>query len=100
MRLQLQSVASPAAVLIGMALCSQALAAEAWANQIDAASAVRGSLGVSAEDLILSSSGGACVFILNAGCAVLFGIFVVIARRRGARHPALIPLRSASNFAR
>ena len=99
MRVQLQSVVASAG-LFGVALASQALASEAPANQIDAASAVRGSLGVSIDDLVLGSSSGACVFFLNIGCALLFGILVAMARRRDARNPALVPFRSTSNFAR
>jgi hypothetical protein len=97
MRFQLQSIAPSAAALIGLALAQSSQAAS---MPIDAASAIRGSLGVSVDDLVLSSSGGASVFFLNAGCALLFGVFVMMARRRNTRYRARIPFRSTSTFAR
>jgi hypothetical protein len=88
MRLHLQSIVPSAAALIGLALAQSSQAAA----QIDAASAVRGSLGISAEDLMLSSGSGAAVFLLNAGCALLFAAFALMVtrmdtRRGGARIP-------------
>jgi hypothetical protein len=97
MRLHLQSIVASATALIGLAVAHSSQAAA----QIDAASAVRGSLGMSAEDLVLGSSGGASVFLLNAGCALLFGAFALMARRAGKRRgDARLPFRPTSNFAR
>ena len=97
MRLHLQCIVPSAAALIGLALAQSSQAAA----QIDAASAVRGSLGISNENLMLGSSGGASVFLLNAGFALLFGAFALMARRAGKRRgDARIPFRATSNFAR
>lgn len=97
MRLHLQSIVPSAAALIGLAFAQSSQAAA----QIDAASAVRGSLGISVEDLMLSSSTGAAVFLLNVGCAVLFGAFALIVTRMDTRRGgARIPFRPTSNFAR
>ena len=97
MRLHLQSIVPSAATFIGLALAQSSQAAA----QIDAASAVRGSLGISAEDLLLGSSGAASVFIWNAGFALLFGAFALMARRAGKRRgEARMPFRATSNFAR
>jgi hypothetical protein len=97
MRLQLPSIAPSAAALIGLALAKGSRAATL---PIEAASAVRGSLGVSIEDLVLSGSGGATVFFLNAGCALLFAAAALVVRRRDTRHTTRIPFRPTSNFAR
>jgi hypothetical protein len=97
MRLHLQSIVPSAAALIGLALAQSSQAAA----QIDAASAVRGSLGISAEGLTLGSTGGDSVFLVNAGCALLFAAFALMARRMGTRRgDARVPFRPTSNFAR
>jgi hypothetical protein len=52
--------------------------------EADPASAVRGSLGVSLENLSLSDHLGELVFLLNGGFALLFAAFAcfAVARRR------------------
>jgi hypothetical protein len=95
MRLHLQSIVLSAAALIGLAMAQSSQAAD----QLDATSAVRGSLGLSIEDLTLSSSSGAAVFLMNAGCAVLFAAFALIVTRTGTRRGgARMPFRPTSNF--
>jgi hypothetical protein len=97
MRIQIHSISASAAALIGMAWAQSSQAA---ATQIDAASAVRGSLGVSLEDLTLSSGAGASVFFLNAGFALLFGLIAFMVSRMDGRQASRIPFRPTSNFAR
>ena len=55
--------------------------------EADPASAVRGSLGVSLEDLSLSNKLGKLVFLLNGGFALLFGAFACFAAARRHREP-------------
>jgi hypothetical protein len=62
---------------------------EVPAVEADPASAVRGSLGVSLEDLILSNNVGKLVFLLNGGFALLFGAFACFAAARHQRAPIL-----------
>jgi hypothetical protein len=50
--------------------------------EADPSSAVRGSLGVSLEDLSLSNHPGELVFLLNAGFALLFVVFACFAAAR------------------
>ena len=53
--------------------------------EADPASAVRGSLGVSLDNLRLSDNFGELAFLLNGGCALLFGavaLSVVASRHR------------------
>jgi hypothetical protein len=50
--------------------------------EADPASAVRGSLGVSLENLSLSNHLGELVFLLNGGFALLFGAFACYAAAR------------------
>ena len=65
--------------------------------EADPASAVRGSLGVSLENLSLGNHLGELVFLLNGGFALLFGLLaVILGRRRSSRrrpamqyHPAI-----------
>jgi hypothetical protein len=55
------------------------------AVEIDAASAVRGSLGAPLEDLSLDNSSGEFSFLLNGGFVLLsgaFACFAVVGRRR------------------
>jgi hypothetical protein len=60
---------------------------EAPAVEADPASAVRGSLGVSLEDLSLGNNLGKLVFLLNGGFALLFGAFACFAAARHHREP-------------
>jgi hypothetical protein len=77
-----------------------ALSAQASAGEVDPASAVRGSLGVSLEDLVFGSGAGASVFLLNAGFALVFAAVAIGARRRYTRGAGHIPLRLSRYFAR
>jgi hypothetical protein len=82
-------VAGIPAVTAGSATISAPLA--------DPASAVRGSLGFSLEDLSLSGNLGRQSLLLNGGFALLFGLLaVILGRRRSSRrrpamqyHPAI-----------
>jgi hypothetical protein len=62
-------------------------ALEVPAVEADPASAVRGSLGVSLENLSLSNNLGKLVFLLNGGFTLLFGAFACFAAARYHREP-------------
>jgi len=62
MRLHFHTAVPAAVTLVGLI---SALSAPASASEVDPASAVRGSLGVSLDDLVLSSGAGATVFNLH-----------------------------------
>jgi hypothetical protein len=96
MRLSFHTVVPSAITLIGLV---SALSAPASAGEADAASAVRGSLGVSVEELA-SSGAGAAVFLLNAGFALLFLAVAIAAQRGLPRASGHIPLRPTSYFPR
>jgi hypothetical protein len=95
MRLQFQSARASAVAVVTMSLflaqlslCAFATESStdqtaAWASvsQIDPASAVRGSPGVSLENLGLSNDFGKLAFLLNAGFVLLFGLLAVIVGR-------------------
>jgi len=71
-----------------------AVNASAFAAQVDTASAIRGSLGASLEELSLNTHLGSLVFFLNGGFAILCGIFACFAiarRRRQRRQPMKSP---------
>jgi hypothetical protein len=74
-----------------------ALSAHASASEVDPASAVRGSLGVSLDDL--STSAGTTVFLLNVGFALVFAA-ICIAVRRADSKTKRVPFRASSKFAR
>jgi hypothetical protein len=95
MRLHFHTAVPAALTIVGL-IC--ALSAPASAGEVDPASAVRGSLGVSIEDLALSHGAGGSVFLLNAGFAV-FSAALAIAMRRANSKARHIPFR-ATNFAR
>ena len=57
------------------------------AVEADPASAVRGSLGVSLENLSLSNDLGKLVFLLNGGFALLYGALACFAVARYHREP-------------
>jgi hypothetical protein len=99
MRLHFHTAVPAAFTLVGL-FC--ALSARASAGEVDPESAVRGSLGVSLEDLALGHGAGASVFLLNAGFALLFAAICIAVRRanskaRKARHT---PVGATSNLAR
>ena len=98
MRLSFHTVVPSAITLIGLV---SALSAPASASEADPASAVRGSLGVSLDDLVLSSGAGATVFLLNAGFLLLFAAVCIAARRRDSKPKGRqIPFSAGSKFAR
>jgi hypothetical protein len=96
MRLHFQTAVPAALTLVGLV---SALNAPALASEPDPASGIRGSLGVSLDDLVVSHGAGATVFLLNAGFALAFAAICLAARRKDfkRRHD---PLRAASKFAR
>jgi hypothetical protein len=100
MRPSFHTVVPSAVTLIGLV---SALCAPASASEIDPASAVRGSLGVSLEELVFGKGAGASVFLLNAGFALLFAAVAIGAQRRkspGTRGTGHIPYKPTSYFAR
>jgi hypothetical protein len=97
MRLQFHTAVPAAISLVGLV---SALSAPASASEADPASAVRGSLGVPLDDLVLSSGAGATVFLLNAGFALLFAAICIAVLRAEARKRRQVPLRGRSHFAR
>ena len=100
MRLHFHTVVPAAVTLVGLV---SALSAPASASEIDPASAVRGSLGVSLDELAFGNGAGTAVFLLNAAFALVFAAVAIRASRtsrgnsRGAGH---IPFRPTSYFAR
>ena len=97
MRLHFQTAVPAAVMLLGLV---SALGAPASASESDPASGIRGSLGVSIDDLAFSHGAGATVFLLNAGFALAFAALCMAARRANSRKSRLIPFRTASKFAR
>jgi hypothetical protein len=96
MRLHFHTAVPAAITLVGLV---SALSAPASASEADPASAIRGSLGVSLDDLAFSNGAGATVFLLNAGCALLFAAVCVAVRRKDSKRRH-VPFRAASKFAR
>jgi hypothetical protein len=98
MRLQFHTVVPAAITFLGLV---SALSAPASAGEIDRASATVGSLGASIDDLVFSTDAGPTVFLLNAGCALLFAAVCIALlwadSRNGSRR---IPLPPRSDFAR
>jgi hypothetical protein len=97
MRLGVHTAVPAAIAFVGLV---SALSAPASATEADPASAVRGSLGASLDELVFSSSAGATVFFLNAGFVLLFAAICIAARRADTRKRWRIPFRTASKFAR
>ena len=98
MRLQFHTVVPAAFTFVGLV---SALIAPASASEIDRASATVGSLGVSIEDLVFSYDAGPTVFLLNAGCALLFAAACIALTRADSRNSRTrISLRPRSDFAR
>ena len=95
MRLHISSAAPAALTLVGLL---SALSAHASASEVDPASAVRGSLGVSLDDLTLSSGAGTTVFLLNAGFFLLFAAVCIAVLRADARKGKHIPFKSGSRL--
>jgi hypothetical protein len=82
MRLHLRSIG---AIALSAGVLLLLVALKTPAAELDPASAVRGSLGVSLEDLSLTNHFGRAAFLLNGGFALLFGAlagFAFVSRRR------------------
>jgi hypothetical protein len=94
MRLHFHAAVPAALTLVGLV---SALSAPASASEVDPASAISGSLGVSLDDL--STGAGATVFLLNAGCLLVFAAICIAVRRADSRAKRL-PFRAGSKFAR
>ena len=97
MRLQFHTAVPAVVTLVGWV---SALSAPASASEADPASAVRGSLGVSIEDLALSHGAGAAVFLLNAGFALLYAALAIALVRRENSKARHVPFPATSNLAR
>ena len=97
MRHFFHTVAPSALTLIGLV---STLCAPASAGETDLASAVRGSLGVSLDELVFGNGAGAAVFLLNAGFALVFAAVAIRARRRKLRASGHIAYKPTSYFAR
>jgi hypothetical protein len=95
MRLHFHTAVPAAFTLVGLV---SALSAPASASQVDPASAIRGSLGVSLEDL--STGAGATVFLLNLGFALVFAAICIAVQRVDSRRAVRLPFRASSKFAR
>jgi uncharacterized membrane protein len=96
MRLHFHTAVPAAVTLVGLV---SALSAPASASESDPASAVRGSLGISLEDLMFGSGAGSTVFLLNAAFLALFAAFAIGVRRANSRRLKHLRLRTA-NFPR
>jgi hypothetical protein len=98
MRLRFHTAVPAAVSLIGLV---SALSAPASASESDPASAVRGSLGVSLDDLAFGHGAGATVFLLNAVFVLLFAAVCIAARRKDSKPTGRhIPFPAGSKFAR
>src|ERR1700722_3779146 len=95
MRLHFHTAVPAAVTLVGLV---SALSAPALASETDPASGIRGSLGISLDDLVFSHGAGATVFLLNAGFALVFAAVCLAARRRNSRR-GRSPLHAASKLA-
>ena len=98
MRLHFYTAVPAAITLVGLV---SALSAPASASEeTDPASAIRGSLGVSLDDLAFSNGAGATVFLMNAGFVLLFAAIAIAVRRAGSRKRGHLPFRAGSKYAR
>jgi uncharacterized membrane protein len=97
MRLDFHTAVPAAVALVGLV---SALSAPASASEVDPASAVRGSLGVSLDDLVFSTGAGTTVFLLNVGFALAFAAICIAVRRADPHRAERMPFRVSSKFAR
>ncbi len=97
MRLDFHTAVPAAMTLVGLV---SALSAPASASETDPASAIRGSLGLSLDDLSFGNGAGATVFLLNAGFALVFAAVCIAVRRSDSRPPKHLAFRASSKFAR
>ena len=86
MRIHLQTLVTCAGVLAAVALLFVEIKVPAVGID-DYASAVRGSLGVSLEDLGVYNEFGEISFLLNGGFALLSGVFACLAVAKRPRKP-------------
>jgi hypothetical protein len=93
MRRQLSVVSASAIALTTVGLLVLGLHTPAGAAAVDPATVVRGSLGVSLEDLGINSAIGELSFYLNGGLALLFGaLAALVVRVNGqAKRTAPVP---------
>jgi hypothetical protein len=97
MRLHFHTAVPAVVTLVGL-VC--ALSAPASASETDPASAIRGSLGVSLDDLAFTGPAGATVFLMNAGFALLFAAVCIAVRSADSRKGRHLTFRAGSKFAR
>ena len=98
MRLHFHTAVPALVTLVGSV---SALFAPASASEADPASEVRGSLGVSLDDLAFGTGAGTTVFLLNAGFVLLFAALCIVAvRLEDSRRDRHMSFRAATKFAR
>jgi hypothetical protein len=97
MRLHFHSAVPAALTLVGLV---SSLGAHASVSEAEPASAVRGSLGVSLDELALSGGSGTTVFLLNAGFALVFAAICIAVWRADSRKNKRMPFRVGAKFAR
>ena len=95
MRLHFHAVVPTGLALIGSIL---APSASTLASEVDPASDIQSSLGVSLGDL--STGAGATVFLFNLGCALVFAAICIALMRADSRKSKRLPFRANSRFAR
>lgn len=95
MRLHFHTVVPAGLALVGSIF---ALSASTSAREVDPASDIQGSLGVSFGDL--STGPGTTVFLLNLGCALVFAAICIAVRRADSRKNRQLRFRASSKFAR
>ena len=72
-------------VLLTPVLATALTALVSLAGEVDPASAIRGSLGASLDDLSVDSPVGVLSLVLNGGFALLFAVFACVAVAGGRR---------------
>jgi hypothetical protein len=98
MRVHFDKAVPAMLTLVGLV---SALSAPSSASESDPASAVRGSLGVSLDDLAFGHGAGATVFLLNAVFVLLFAAVCIAARRKDSKPKGShIPFPAGSKFVR
>jgi hypothetical protein len=98
MRLHFHTAVPAGLTLVGLVSEQNAAAS---ATEADPASAVRGSLGVSLDDLAFGQGAGATVFLLNAGFVLLFAAVCIAVRRKDSKpNGTHIPFPAGSKFVR
>jgi len=95
MRLHFHAVVPTGLALVGSIF---GLSASTSASEVDPASDIQGSLGVSFGDL--STGPGTTVFLLNLGFALVFAAICIAVRRADSHKAKHLPFRANSKFAR